>query len=546
MKLQDLPIRHKLTLGALAVSGTALFVALLAWGALQIHLARRTAARDLEALAQVVANNAVGPLAFRDRAGARHLLDALHVRSEIVRAELLDNRQRVYGRFEPDGNPGTFLAPPRGQRIRLDGFEIFVAVPVVHGRERLGTLELTTNVRGTLLKLAAVSAGSSALVLAAALLLAALLARRWQRAITGPLVALANTARVVAASKDYTLRTPKRGNDEIGGLTDAFNHMLAEIHHRDLALRDAQAQLSAQVDALQREIRERQRAEAELDRTHQDLVEASRRAGQAEVATSVLHNVGNVLNSVGVSASIATDRLRGSRLGNVGRAGQLLLEHRDQLGPFFTEAKGQMLLEYLPELARSLDADREAIAGELSELTRNLEHIKGIVAMQQSYARVSGGREVLRPVEIIEHALALNAESITRHRITVVRHYHEIPAFAIDKHRVLQILVNLIANAKNALTGAESATSRTLSITLASADGRIAITVADNGIGIAPENLARLFQHGFTTRRDGHGFGLHSGALAAQQMGGRLHGTSAGPGHGAAFTLELPIDGENA
>jgi signal transduction histidine kinase len=69
----------------------------------------------------------------------------------------------------------------------------------------------------------------------------------------------------------------------------------------------------------------------------------------------------------------------------------------------------------------------------------------------------------------------------------------------------------------------------------------VAIIVRDNGVGILPENLTRIFGHGFTTKKDGHGFGLHSGALAAKQMNGALSVQSAGPGKGAAFTLELPI-----
>ncbi|HEX5747505.1 MAG TPA: ATP-binding protein [Archangium sp.] len=70
--------------------------------------------------------------------------------------------------------------------------------------------------------------------------------------------------------------------------------------------------------------------------------------------------------------------------------------------------------------------------------------------------------------------------------------------------------------------------------------GLVRIQVHDNGMGIAPEMLTRIFQYGFTTREEGHGFGLHSSALAAQELGGSLTVHSEGPGHGATFTLELP------
>ena len=67
------------------------------------------------------------------------------------------------------------------------------------------------------------------------------------------------------------------------------------------------------------------------------------------------------------------------------------------------------------------------------------------------------------------------------------------------------------------------------------------ISYIDNGIGIPADNLTRIFGHGFTTRKEGHGFGLHSGALAAKELGGALTVESDGPGKGATFTLEFPI-----
>jgi two-component system NtrC family sensor kinase len=115
------------------------------------------------------------------------------------------------------------------------------------------------------------------------------------------------------------------------------------------------------------------------------------------------------------------------------------------------------------------------------------------------------------------------------------------PEVLVDRHKVLQILVNLLRNAKYALD-AQALAEKRLEIAIASNGvGKVAITVRDNGIGIAPENLTKIFRHGFTTKKEGHGFGLHSGALAAKQLGGSLTCQSDGLGHGAAFTLELPM-----
>jgi C4-dicarboxylate-specific signal transduction histidine kinase len=173
-------------------------------------------------------------------------------------------------------------------------------------------------------------------------------------------------------------------------------------------------------------------------------------------------------------------------------------------------------------------------------LRKNIEHIKDIVAMQQSYATVAGVTESIKASELVEDALRLNAGALTRHDVQVVRQYDADPTLEVDKHKALQILVNLIRNAKYACD-ASGRDDRRLTLHLAQNGGRVKIVVLDNGVGIPPENLTRIFSHGFTTKKDGHGFGLHSGALAAQEMGGSLTAHSEGPGHGANFTLELPL-----
>ncbi len=108
------------------------------------------------------------------------------------------------------------------------------------------------------------------------------------------------------------------------------------------------------------------------------------------------------------------------------------------------------------------------------------------------------------------------------------------------KH-IEQILVNLIRNAKYAVAHSSSPIKRVIVSILSPADKWVQIQIQDNGVGIAPENLNRIFAHGFTTKQVGHGFGRHSSALAAKEMGGALHAHSDGLGHGTLFTLELPV-----
>lgn len=309
------------------------------------------------------------------------------------------------------------------------------------------------------------------------------------------------------------------------------------------------AQLHAEIDErkhaeklLKEEIVERKRAEQQIEKANKELVAISHQAGMAEVATSVLHNVGNVLNSVNVSSSLVTEKLQNSGSTNLGRAVALLNAHSDNLGEFLAkDPKGRQLPNYLGQLATHLVSEQEDMLHELSLLTGNINHIKEIVSMQQNYARISGVRESLVIAEIVEEAVRLNVESLDRHRIKIRREYSVVPPAEIEKHKVLQILVNLIQNAKNAM-GEGTQAERLLTLRVEAAEGgRARISVIDNGVGIPPENLTKIFAHGFTTRKDGHGFGLHSGALTARQLGGSLVVRSEGAGKGAAFVLEFPL-----
>ena len=365
-------------------------------------------------------------------------------------------------------------------------------------------------------------------MLALSFLVAVLVSSRLERLICGPIQALADTASRIASRNDYALRATKTAEDEVGQFTDTFNGMLDQIQNRDRALRH--------------EITERVRAEQELQQVHRQLVDASRQAGMAEVATGVLHNVGNVLNSVNVSATLIAEKLGTSRTGNLLRAAGLLSAQNGHLSDFLADdPKGRVLPGYLVEVSEHLAREHDEARTELDLLSKNIEHIKDIVSMQQSYARVSGMIETLAVEGLVEDALQMNAGAFERHRVTVLRDYAAVPPAAIDKHKVLQILVNLLRNAKYAMDDADDS-DRTLTVRIRRKDDAfLAIEIADTGIGIPAENLTRIFSHGFTTRKDGHGFGLHSSALAAQEMSGRLTAASPGPGQGATFTLELPI-----
>lgn len=308
-----------------------------------------------------------------------------------------------------------------------------------------------------------------------------------------------------------------------------------EVGHRTAELRERTV-------LLENEIEDRKRVQQEIERVHRKLLEASRVAGMAEVATGVLHNVGNVLNSVNVSTHVLTERIRKSKVSSVGRVVELLKAHQADLGSFLsTDPKGKQLPGFLEGLSTHLNREQAEALQELSVLHKHVEHIKQVVAMQQGYAKTAGVTTAEDVVQLAEDALSMNESGLEKHHIALVRDYQpSLPRITIDRHKVIQILLNLVRNAKYACDEGGGEEKRVV-LRIRQDQQQVTISVADNGIGIPAENLDRIFSHGFTTRKNGHGFGLHSSALAAKEMGGGLYVTSEGRGKGAEFRLELPI-----
>lgn len=311
------------------------------------------------------------------------------------------------------------------------------------------------------------------------------------------------------------------------------------------AITDAQGNVTGYV-CIGTDIAQRKQAEAEKQRLHSQLVATSRQAGMAEVATGVLHNVGNVLNSINVSASVVEETLRKSKIPMVRQVADLLAEHRDALGEFMDRTeRGRLVPDYLDKLAQHLAEEQAAMLAEVKTLTSHVGHVKDIIGLQQSISRPAGVIEALSLKDLAEDALQMVAPSIAKHHVKVVREYSDVPAVRTDKHKVLQVLVNLLTNAMDAMR--DAAVQREGRLVLRVKRNRpdlrtVRVEVEDNGVGITPENLTRIFTHGFTTKKKGHGFGLHSSALAAKELAGSLTAASPGPGQGATFTLVLPIE----
>ncbi len=346
-----------------------------------------------------------------------------------------------------------------------------------------------------------------------------------------PVTALLNAANALAAG-DLEARSGSIGGAaELSRLGLAFDEMAEKLGVR-------QAELVKTNEALQAEIAERKRAESNLKETQAELLRASRLAGMAEVASGVLHNVGNVLNSINVASTCLAESLKQSKSSYLAKVVAILGEHKANLGEFLSnDPKGKQVVDYLARLSGQL-ADEQVVAlKELQDLQENVHHIKEIVTVQQNCAKVSGTAESLRLDDLVEDALRINGSGLKRANVQVVREFAEVAPIVAEKHKLLQILVNLIRNAGQACENSQ-ADARVV-VRLASAGDSVEVSVTDNGIGISPDHLPNIFTHGFTTKKNGHGFGLHSAALAVQEMGANLRVRSDGVGKGATFTLEL-------
>ena len=542
--LRDIPIQRKLTIISMLTSGLALLMAGLAFVAYE-QVAFRAAMLDrLSITASMVADNSAAALTFNDSASAIQTLRTLSADQHIVGAAIYDAHGKLFASYRHPGADGFVVPAVERETQHFDAQSLKLFHDINLAGERTGTVyiqsdltEMHARVRRYALIMALVMIGASAAAM--------LLATRLQATISGPVSHLAHVVGVVTTQKNYAVRAVKRGDDELGRLIEGFNAMLSQIQAQDRALQDAHDELEKRVEErtqeLQSEVTGHRRAQQELERVHRQLLEASRQAGMAEIATNVLHNVGNVLNSVNVSAILAADLAQKSKVTGLARVVALMREHEHDLGAFIgADPRGKHLPAHLGHLAEHLQTEQATIVKELASLRANIGHIKDIVAMQQSYAKVGGVQEIVGATDILEDSLRMNAGALSRHGVEVVRAFEGKPLLNVDKHKVLQILVNLVRNAKYACEESDVA-QRRVTLRVSSTNERVHMSVTDNGVGIAPENLTRIFNHGFTTRASGHGFGLHSGALAARELGGTLTVHSEGVGRGATFTVELPL-----
>jgi len=320
-------------------------------------------------------------------------------------------------------------------------------------------------------------------------------------------------------------------------------HKLKESHiHLEERVQERTAELTATNQRLTREITKRKKAKTQLQTAQQKLVDTARRVGMAEVATDVLHNVGNVLNSVSVTTESIQKRIHNSKVSYLAEVVGLLEEHAGELGTFMTtKERGKKLPAFLANLSEELIGEQKHHLAALKTLTEHVEHMADVIQLQQSYSKTKGLTEPVSIAELVKDAVRINRDALTQRSVQVKLELVDLPPVLLDRHKVLQILTNLVSNAKYALSKS-GRDDKILTIRVKEPEGgQIRIEVCDNGVGIAKRDLTQIFEHGFTTSKDGHGFGLHSAALAANDMNGSLSAHSDGRGKGAVFTIELPF-----
>ena len=542
-----------------------------AWGWIE---KRQDLVSNLNSHAAIIADSAKTEIISADKQGATKILSALRTDPIVIYSCIYDKDNRILAEYQR-GDITEKLRPPQPQQNKhnFQKYRLCLFRQIELDGERIGCVYLLadlTQIRKDLVE----DIKASAIILVIILSIAYFQSAVLQKIVSGPILGLAKVAKTISEKKDYTTRAVKKTNDELGLFIDTFNQMLEQIQQRDSALVDAKKQLEKRVrertaelttanKMLKTDIAERKRAEEELrkakeqtekskeqvekinvqlESTYNKLMKASHQAGMTEVATDVLHNVGNVLNSVNVSATLITEKVMNSEVTNLGKLAEMIAQHGDDMSAFLTEdPKGKLIPTYLLEVSKQLAKEHDEIVEKLQSLTKNIEHIKEIVKMQQMYAKASGVEISTTLEEIIEDAIQINHVGLERHKIKLTKEFQEFGDIIVDRQKVLQILVNLISNAKYAVKS-HKGKARFLNIKLYKhRDNRIRIQVTDNGIGIQKENIKEIFRHGFTTKKYGHGFGLHSCALAAKEMGGSLTAKSEGLGKGATFILELPL-----
>ncbi len=526
--------------------------------------ARKTRVNQVSAVAEILASNSSVALSFGESETTTELLRSLEKQPQIHSVTIVDFEHQSFAEYGPQDYLVEQMDASRQDHAwhRYDGDMLIVHRPIKEFDETIGglyvaadTSDLWANGRAFM--------RDTLYIIVPVMIFVLTVSYFFQRSISNPILRLTRAVQNISRNNDYSIRFGEQVPGEVGVLGQQFDFMLDQMESKNHELTAMSSQLKqSNLDLEQRvedrtqELKEayeqlvdenekRQRAYQELEETQSQLVESSRAAGMADIATGVLHNIGNVLNSINVASQSATDEITELRFDMLERTVGLLNEKKHELGDRWIEyPKFQNLPVMLETLSGNFRSCQKNAVDELEALRENVEFVKDIVKSQQEVALKGNMVTTTRGSRLFEYALKLLSSKISSD-VTIVKRYDADGEFQVDKNKVLQILTNFIKNALEAISSFEGSTRQIELITEESKPGWIALKVRDSGCGISRKNLEKMFSFGFTTKKSGHGFGLHSAACAAKEMNGRVTVESDGEGFGACFGIEVPMSLES-
>lgn len=369
-------------------------------------------------------------------------------------------------------------------------------------------------------------------IIVASIVIGSIVAYFFALLISRPILDLKKVAET-ASSGNLDVKISKKilsRDDEFGDLGRSFAFMIAELKNKIHELFTINSNLVREID-------KREKAETELKNLGQQLVSLSREAGMFEVASGVLHNVGNVLNSINTSTHVLKNKVDSLENDGLTKLIDLLSERNPDF--FKNDEKGRLVPVYVNKLREDFERRKQELVSEINDLKKSVDHVTNVIHMQQAYCKVKSFIELLRVSEVVEMAIAMNADSIGKYKIIIEQSGEDIQ-FMTDKHKLLQVLVNLIRNGIHAIHAQDPAERKIRFNWKVETEGYLYLEVSDTGIGIQPDHIAKIFTHGFTTKKEGNGLGLHMSLLGMKELGGEMRVFSQGPGKGASFVILLP------
>ena len=401
LSIRNVTIKNKLILIIMSTCVAVLFLASLIELIYERKETRKDTVISTSCYAGMIGDNCRAALAFEDSQDAEETLKSLHVEPSIKYACVYTSDNKLLAKYHSDGSEGMCdppEVPKEGHYFEKGYFKLTKYIK--ENDEIVGIVYIQYDMSKVNREFF-FRAGTVGLIILACSLIAYLVSFRLQNVISGPILSLSKIARSVSDRKDYSIRASKQSNDELGLLIDSFNEMLEQIQQRDVALTEAKnkletrveertAELTLAVEDLRKEISEHKRTQIDLEEAQERLIETAHKAGMAEVAADVLHNVGNVLNSINVTTTLITKQVSNSEIKNLEKLAVIINNNIQEIGKFLTEdPKGKHIPVYLTEVSKCLINEQADIMEKLRLLSKNVEHIKEIVSTQQAYAKIS-------------------------------------------------------------------------------------------------------------------------------------------------------------